>query len=207
MMSAITSVIAEAPKSTDWMSGWSAVISTALAVGALIAAIVAAVATVRTNKMQSEQLRQLGEDRQTELAGKFGVWLDLAFNDQAVVMYHNSGHLPAFDVNIYFRAPSKQAKFRIGLGNVSPTQSPSKQLRASNELSEFLTVILDREFDEPITKTDPTTGLPHFSPTAHQLFSELLRETEITMVFTDANGKTWQRKPKGGLMLTGSAED
>src|SRR2546423_755510 len=120
MKTAITSVLAEAPKATDWMSGWSAGISTVLAAGALVAAVVAAVATVRTNKGQSEQLRQLGEDRQKELAGKFGVWLEFVGFKGARVMHHNPAPLPACDVAVYFHIPSMPATFKSSLGNISP---------------------------------------------------------------------------------------
>ncbi|WP_156096591.1 hypothetical protein [Amycolatopsis jejuensis] len=191
-------IVADDPKTTDWMSGWSAIAGVALASATAVTAFLAWLAMKKTNKLQDDQLEELRWTQRRQHAALFGIWLS-GSGLATKALYNNAGSQPVRDVLVKLTSENGNDEV-LRLRSLAPTTEPEELDQATKAANDLIALGLRINYGEDY-RTPDGFGDWHFRDETIALRCRALSETmEVDVGFRDAAGSSWTRLDSGILV-------
>ncbi|WP_329068987.1 hypothetical protein [Amycolatopsis sp. NBC_01480] len=204
-MRAVVELAADAPTAADWLSGWGAVGSGAIALAALVAAVFAVRAANRTNKLQTAQLDRLEQGQRRALAAEFGVWASQRKPYKLEILYNNTGTQPMYRALVQLQVPGLPSVI-IPSRSLAPTAGPTVLGDATEAAADLIEGAITERLGPQTSKFDEF-GDEIEDLNVHETRQKFMFELDVSTRFQDANGISWERRADGRLYETGTTVD
>ncbi|WP_158889015.1 hypothetical protein [Amycolatopsis anabasis] len=189
-------VMASNARLVEKVSSLSNLWSATAAFGALAVALAAGRVALKSYRAQTLQVRHLEQDKEAELASKFGLWATDVYAEPDDVIYHNAAAQPVYHVIVTFYVGGLASRTThrskpLICGTLGPTREPATLPAAREALVEFLA----------------TAARDESAHVGREANRKDLYVLYLEIQFTDGNGRTWIRKHDGTLRWMSSIRD